>query len=206
MAGLASPVLVSIVIVGGYFLTINTDSMFVDAIISALPVLLLAGMWVLYSKEVTLPEKASQLFLPLVATFSYYMCMWIIAFSIKDYSVAFYRLGPDGSRESLFFIFTVPYFVINLVLFEKVNLIFFPVAYAAVTVIIALSIIITCKICKKKINFDKRTIIYASMVLLLSGFSVFQFNDRESKILSYDNQVERILEEIGSYYYYVPFS
>jgi phosphate transport system substrate-binding protein len=63
---------------------------------------------------------------------------------------------------------------------------------------------ITCKIAKKNIVFDKKTIIYCSAAFLLSGIVAFQYYDRSTKFLSEDYQVERIEDEV-EFYDYHPF-
>jgi phosphate transport system substrate-binding protein len=204
MVFLASPGAVSIWLIGvfllGSFMPHLSGALVyvMYGIIFGLPVLLLAGMWVVYLKEITLPEKASQLFLPFAVTFCYYACVWIIFFGTTHYN-----LGHD--RPYLFYLFTFPYFVINLLLDLAGHLNFFPLACAAITVITVLSIVITCKVGKKNIIFDKMPIIiYCSVVLFLSGIVAFQHYDKNTKILSENYKIERIEDEVNLYDYH-PF-
>jgi phosphate transport system substrate-binding protein len=204
MAFLASPVAVSIGLVGSFFLLEISNlltglNLLVSGIIFfALPVILLVGMWVLYSKKVTLPEKASQIFLPFAIAFCYYVCVWIILFGVAQYNL-------DEKFFFPFSIFTAPYFVINLAL-SFINLRLFPLVSAAVTLITVLSLVITCKISKKNIIFDKRTIIiYCSVALLLSGIVSLQYYDRSTKVLFEDYQAEQIEDKVNLWEY-VPFS
>jgi phosphate transport system substrate-binding protein len=188
MALLASPIEVTIGFIGSSLLSSFIPNPLVVFIIlsSCLPLLLLAGMWVLYSKKATLPEKASQLFLPFAIALFYYLCVWIIAFGGTHYDM----------RSDFFSIFTIPYFLINAFLLR-----FFPLISTAITVITVLSVVITCKICKKKILFDKKTIIYCSAALFLFGIISFQFYDKSTKFISEDYKVERIDDETDLYHY-----
>ncbi|MDR0290252.1 MAG: substrate-binding domain-containing protein [Treponema sp.] len=92
--------------------------------------------------------------------------------------------------------------MINFILHFSGYQSFFPLVSIAITVITILSIVITCKISKKNIIFDKNiSIIYCSAALLLSGIVAFQYYDRSSKILFEDDQVEQIEDEVHLWEY-----
>jgi phosphate transport system substrate-binding protein len=83
---------------------------------------------------------------------------------------------------------------------------FIPLIPVSITLIAVLSIIITCRISKKKILFDKRIIIiYCSAALFLSGIAAFQYYDKSTKFISEDYQVEHIKDEVDLFDYR-PFS
>jgi phosphate transport system substrate-binding protein len=95
--------------------------------------------------------------------------------------------------------------VINLVLAFAGHLDLFPLIFAAITLISVLSIVITCKIAKKNIMFEKKIIIiYCSAAFFLSGIVAFQYYDKSTKVLFEDYQVERIADEVELYDYH-PF-
>ena len=177
MAMLLSPVAVSIGLIG---LTLIVP-----------PILTLAFVWVLYAKKATLPENASETFLPILLAFSYYMCVWIVVFGLSGY-----RFDSE-LFESIYFILTIPYIVINFFFVLGGDFSFFPLANVAITVITVVSILITCAISKKKIVFDKKTAVYGLVFICLSGVAAYQHYDRSTKILARDYQVERIEDEIN---------
>jgi phosphate transport system substrate-binding protein len=72
----------------------------------------------------------------------------------------------------------------------------FPFTNIAVLIISALTIIITRAISKKKIIFDKRTLIYAGVFICLLGVSVFQIYDRSTRILNAVASTERVKDEV----------
>jgi phosphate transport system substrate-binding protein len=205
MVFLATPVAVSIGLVGAFLLESYlpySNNAFVDIMCHlpffALPFLVLASMWIIYAAKARLPEKASQLFLPILIAFCYYLSVWIIFFGVTHYNV-------NDALFNLFDKITIPYYVINICLDLTGKLGFFPIAYAAITLVTVLSILITCKIAKKNIIFDKKIIaIYCSAVLFLSGIVALQYYDRSTKILSEDYEIGRIDDEMD-YYNYHPF-
>jgi len=157
------------------------------------PILILALVWVHYSKNATMPESASEVFLPVFLVFCYYMCVWITIFGLSNYrfdSIFF---------KSIYCILTIPYFVINFLFGGDFSL--FPLVNTAITVITVLSILVTCVVLKKKIIFDKKMIIYGVVFFCLSSIATFQHYDRSTKILASDYQVERIEDEVNLYEY-----
>jgi phosphate transport system substrate-binding protein len=199
MAFLATPVAVSLGNIGSILLLLQVqNTVLYYGLLFALPFLLLANLWILYAAKLTLPEKASQLFLPIVIAFCYFLCVWIIFFGASHYDT-------NDDLSYLFHIVTAPYLVINVVLNLAGHLIFFPVVCAAITLITVLSIVITCKVAKKNIIFEKKAIIiYCSAAFFLSGIVAFQYYDRSTKVLSEDYQIERIEDEVDLYDYH-PF-
>ena len=155
------------------------------------PIFTLAIVWILYAKKATLPENASEIFFPILLVFCYYMCVWIAVFGLSDYrfdSELFY---------GIFFILTIPYFMVNVFFNFSGDFSLFPAVNAAVTVITVLCIIITRMIIKKKMVVDKKIIIYALVFVCLSGIACFQHYDRSSKNLASDYQTERIQDEVN---------
>ena len=65
-----------------------------------------------------------------------------------------------------------------------------------ITLVIVLVIIISCVIRKKKIIFDKISIVYLVVFVCLSGIATFQHNERNIRILTYDYQAERVQGDI----------
>jgi len=184
MALLLSPIAASLGLIG--------------AILIVPPILTLALVWVLYSKKAALPEKASEIFLPIFLAFCYYMCVWIAVFGLSSY-----RFDSD-LFGSAFIVLTIPYFVINSLLDFGGDFRLFPLANFGILVITILSIIITCTICKKRIIYDKKVISWGLILICLSGIAGFQHQDRRAKILEIDYHTERIEDEVNLYQYH-PF-
>jgi len=103
-----------------------------------------------------------------------------------------------------FFFITIPFLIINCILSFMGMEILFPAVNAAMLAIIVVSVIITCKICKKRIIFDKKIIVYGAVFAVISGIAAFQFYDRNTKVLSYEYGVETIKDEVRLYDYH-PF-
>jgi len=189
MALILSPIAASIGGIGGATLIDSVPIGFALVIVS--PILTLALVWGLYAKKAALPEKASEVFLPIFLVFCYYMCVWITIFGLSNY-----RFGGRLFNDA-YFLLTIPYYVINIFFALGGDFSLFPVVNTAITVITVLFIIITCAIIKKKLIFNKTTIVYISGFVCLSGVAAFQHYDRNAKILSRDyNNDERIEEEV----------
>ena len=198
MALLLSPIAVSIGVIGGAVLIDSVPIGFALVIVILSPILTTGLVWVLYAKKATLPEKASEVFLPIFLVFCYYICVWITIFGLSNY-----RFGGRFFNDA-YFLLTIPYYLINVFFSFGGDFGLFPVVNATTTVITVLFIIITCAICKKKLIFDRIIIIYISGFVCLSGIATFQHFDRNTKILSYDYNVERIEDEVN-FYDYRPF-
>ena len=184
MALIASPAAVSLGLVG--------------IMLIVPPIIVLALVWVLYVKRSSLPEKASELFLPFFIVLCYYTCVWIVLFGLSGYHL------DSGIFSKIFMWLTFPYIVIHILMAIGGIAMYFPVVNAAITTVTVLSIIITCKICKKKIIMDKKIIIYGLVFICLSGIAACQYYDRSTKILSIDYRVERIEDEVDLSFYH-PF-
>ena len=166
-------------------------------------IILTALIWVFHGRKQNLPERSSDIFLPVFLAFCYYMCVWILIFGFSGY-----KFGSD-----LFLIYqvlTFPYFIINLLMGFGGDYAFFPFLNAGVTIVAVLTIIVTRAVIKKKILFDKKAGIYALVFLCLCGVAGYQHYDRSTKILEEDyTGVLRISENsVSSYSYdttYKPF-
>ncbi|MDR0221898.1 MAG: substrate-binding domain-containing protein [Lachnospiraceae bacterium] len=159
------------------------------------PILVPALVWVIYARWAPLHDKASEIFLPIFAVFCYYAGVWIIIFGLAGYRYDSNLFGWT------FLLLALPYLVINFLMAIGGDLSLFPAINLAVFVITVLSIIITRAVCKKKIIYDKRIIIYGMIFLCLLGFAGFQFYDRSTKFLERDYQAERVEDEVNLYYY-----
>ena len=162
------------------------------------PVIALALVWVLFAKKAKLPDKASEIFLPAFLAFCYYMCVWIAVFGLSGYRF------ESGLFDAFFFISTAPYFAINVFLAFLGDFSPFPLVVLAVLAVTVLSVIATCAVCKKKIAYDKKTIVLALVMVCLSGIAGYQHYDRGTKILGADYQAEQIEDEVDLYLYH-PF-
>ena len=185
MALILSPLAVSIGLIGAEFIVP--------------PILTLAIVWVLYAKKATMPEKASEVFLPIFLAFCYYMCVWVLIFGLSSYRFYSDLFG------SVYHVLTLPYFIINVFFGFTGDYNPFPLVNAAVTIITVLSIYITCAVINKSIIFDRKVIIYGLVFICLSGIATFQYYDRGAKILARDYGVERVESEVDLYQYH-PFS
>ncbi|MCL1983082.1 MAG: substrate-binding domain-containing protein [Clostridiales bacterium] len=163
------------------------------------PVLMVILVWALHSRAAKLPDKASQVFLPAFIASCYYMGAWIAVFGLSSYRF-------DSSLfEGLYFGLTAPYFVINVLLSFGGDFSFFPLITAGTAVVTVLTVVITCAICKKKITFDKKVLVYALITICLFGIAAIQQFSRSMAVLSSDYQIERIKDEVNLYEYR-PFS
>ena len=159
------------------------------------PIITLALVWVLYSRKAALPEKASELFLPIFLAFCYYLCIWITVFGFSSYRFESSLFG------GFYYLSTAPFFVINLFLDIGGDFRLFPLANVAILIITILSILITCAIRKKKIIWDKKTILFGLIFIFLTGIAGFQHYDRSTKILERDYHAERIEDEVNLHSY-----
>ena len=166
---------------------------------AVLPGILLAAIWFFYSKKAKLPEKASQLFLPVFAAFCYYMLVWIILSGLSGYNIN----SPLFSEPYL--ALTSPYIVIIILLAIEGKALLFPIINSGITIITVLVIIVTCKIAKKKIVPDRKVFILCLAIIVISVACIFQFTKRDVKFLSGDYQTERIEDEVDLSRYH-PFS
>ena len=214
MALLASPAVVSIGLIINLFIEfafaffasyastpyefIKNFQIFLIIPLIIIPLLLLFGIWFFYIKKTDLPEKASELFLPVFIAFCYYMGVWILIFGFSKYNI-------HGEPFSfLHIVLTIPYFVLNLIIYLLGDIRFFPVLYAASTIFIVLAITINCKIQKEKIRFDKKTALYVLIMIGLCGIAAFQLYDRSKKTLFANHGTEQIQDEVNFYDYH-PF-
>jgi len=163
------------------------------------PILTLSLVWVLQAKIAMSPTKASEIFFPMFLSFCYYMCVWIIIFGLSGYRFNSALFG------NAFFLLTAPYFVINAILTIGGGFGLFPAANLAIFAVTVLTVIITRKICKKKIIYDKKLMVYGLILICLCGVAGFFHYERSIKIIGEDYQAERIEDEI-ELYLYRPFS
>jgi len=166
IALLANPILMSIGFIVGA--VISRHFIIIAFILSVLlPVL----VWFLYAKKAGMPEKASDIFLPLLIVFGYYMLSCIITFGCAGYDLT-------GEPVKIYIILTVPYLVINAFLDFIGAFNFIPVIYSGGTLAIALTVFLTRKINKEKLIFDRKFFIYAAVFVCLCGVAAYQFYDR----------------------------
>ena len=118
------------------------------------PIITLALVWVLYARKAALPERASEVFLPILFAYSYYMLVWITVFGLSNYRF------DSALFNNIYCKITIPYFVLNLFFSFGGDFSLFPLANVAITIITVLTIIITRVVSNKKIVFDKKVIIY----------------------------------------------
>ena len=155
------------------------------------PILTLALVWVLYAAKASLPEKASEIFLPIFLAFGYYMCLWIAVFDLSGY-----RFDSD-LFGGFFSLLTAPYFVFNFFFSITRDFTLFPLVNAAIFTITVLSIVITRAICKKKIIWDRKAIVLGLIFIFLSGVAGFQYHERSTQFLNNDSYAERIDDEVN---------
>ena len=156
------------------------------------PVLALVIVWFSYTKNASLPENASEVIMPIILAFCYYMCVWIVVFGISDY-----RYDSDLFLGGTYFFLTIPYFMINLFFAIMGNPSIFPLLNVAITVITVLTIVITGVAYHKRIVYDKKIVVYGVVFICLTGIAAFQHYDRNEKILARDYQVERVEDEVN---------
>ena len=158
IALIVSPVIMNI----GFFIGFVRGMDIVAAIV--LSSLLLIIFWFLYSRFVNTPEKISELLLPVLIAFCYYLVLWIIIFSIN--------IIPGKFNEGLYGVYTLlalPNIIANICVGMMGDYTLFPIINAGPPLIAAWIIILSCIISGKKIIPDKKILVYAAIVVGLSG-------------------------------------
>jgi phosphate transport system substrate-binding protein len=201
MAVLVMPLLTSLILAALFILSFDIafDDMNLFGVkFAAVLTILSAALWLPYCIKTKMPEKASQLFLPLFISFVYFMGVFVVLFALSGYRFDSSFFTP------VFPLLTLQHFTIHFLFAFTSDYAFYPIYIAITTTTALLTIFITRKAKKEKIQFDKKVLVYAAICLVLSGIAVFQFYDRGSHILSADHGVEQIQDEID-YYEYMPF-
>jgi len=185
MALIVSPALISI----GYF-----GMLFGTVLVLPAMFMLMFFFWYLYAKKANMPEKASQIFLPVLISFGYYILVWIITLGFIGYNSA-----------GVYLALTAPYFFANFMLMFSGGFAQFIYINIVSALLIAAIITGTRKMNEKKIIFDKKILIYAAVFIFLSGAAVFQHYWQSIYTLGADWQAERVEDEVNLYNYH-PFS
>ena len=148
-------------------------------------------MWVQYTAKTELPEKASELFLPIIIAYCYYKCIWIAIFGLSKYHFS------SNLFNGVFFVLTAPYFLINisLVLMGR-NFGIFPLVNNGIFIITVLVIIITCRKKEKTIVFDRKAFTYIAMLICLSAISGYQQSNRNQRIFSDSFRGDKVAHEV----------
>ena len=188
MALIVSPLIISIGFIVGFI--IGNDI----AIALIISTLFLLAVWFLYSKFAKLPEKASEIFLPVLIAFCYYMLSWIILFGLSGYNF-------NDNLIGVYVLLALPYIGVNFFISFMGNYSFFPIINSGMMLIIALTVFITRFINNKKIKFDKKVLIYAAIIACLSGTTALQFYNRSINTLGSDYQTEQIEDEVNLWDY-----
>ena len=204
MAFIVSPVAVYFgIIIGSFIIKLLPHIIYNNYLVTisffiVISIFALATVWFFYLKKTDLPEKASELFLPVFISFNYYLLVWILIFGCSKYDI------QSVPFSYLHLALTIPYIAFYIFICLLGDIRFFPALYIAFSIIIAITITINCKILKEKIRFDKKIIVYISIMIVLCGITVFQFFDRSKNILFITYSTEQIMDEIN-YYNYHPF-
>lgn len=147
-----------------------------------------------------LPDQAWARYLPVVAAFSYYMILWIIAFSVAGYNTV------DGLPTSPVFLWlTSPYFLLMAFLGYTGTIYLFPFVLVLVYGWIWLAMVIAGRRYHKKPVGTTGLPILITVFIFLTAISVYQYIDRRNEILPFE-QVEKIDEEVRHWDGYQPFS
>ena len=169
MTLLISPAIIS---VGGLI------AMFTAGVGSLISIIALVIVWVWYIKRAirreTLPDKISQILMPVFISFAYYMLIWVLLFGISGFS---YSTMNSALFLPLFFA-TLPYFAATFFIAFVGLWMLLPVMYAAITLIMMITILLTCAKNISNPAFDKLMLICIASAIVLSGVSVYQFHAR----------------------------
>ena len=182
LATVVSPILLSATILAGNYA-------FYFSVITAVP-------WHFFAKKAKLQDNLSDLLLPLLHGFGYYLLLWIIFFALAGYDYQ----GIYG----VFYILTIPFTFFGMIMSIIGFSSYFPVAVIVLLVLAVLTLIITKYLCKQTINFDRKGIWYLVFLGLLVSISAYQLLDRNSIYITFDDST-RINEEV-SYLLYQPFA
>ena len=158
--------------------------------IFGLPLLLPVFVWFLYARMAKLPDSAFHAIMPVVLSFCYYMSVWALVFGLAQYRFT------DPLFGGYFLIVTAPYLVINILLAIMGNHSLFPALQVAVLAVTSATVLLTRKICKKRLKYDRRLFICLALVVGLSGVAAYQFFERGAAVLLPDYSVERVEDEV----------
>ena len=152
-------------------LAYNRELLIVTSIV--LSIIMLILIWFPFARSARLPKSASKVFLPIFAISSFNMCIWLIPYSFWGESF-WYAPGWffDHNSINLFFILSLPYVIIHVFSFIGFFVALFPLVNIGITIIAVLTIIITPSARKRKIVFDKTSLIYCIVFLVLSGLTL----------------------------------
>lgn len=160
-------------------------------------VLVLGFIWVKFAGRQDIPDDFWERLLPVLISFCYYMLVWIVLYGVFGYRYA------DGFQSG-FLIFTMPYFVINIILsiFQAYH--WFPVIQIAIFGLITIIMILVPFLKKKKLRNLKGIPVYILIAVIFIGTFLYQRYDSSTKVLYGNDNVDRIEDEINIYEY-TPF-
>jgi len=162
---------------------------------------IIAEIWVRYIKYVIkregLPKKLSQILLPVFISFAYYMLVWIVFFGISGYS---YITLTNVFFEPFFFM-TLPYFGLTFLLGFLGLWVFLPILYSLLTLVMLLTILITCRVHIKKMVIDRMLAVCIAGTICLAGISIYQFHVRSQIFFDSHAQVQQVDDEVDMWMY-----
>jgi phosphate transport system substrate-binding protein len=160
-------------------------------------------LWVVSVKKNDLSMTFIKRYLPVLAAFSYYMILWIIAFGTAGYRF------DKGLFSSVFLLpLELPYFLLLFFFALAGEFSLLPFMQIGLYAVILITVFITNKIDKKNSGENPETKKGAVILVLvfagLSAITVYQHFDRNAKILSWDYDILKVEDEIHNYDYH-PF-
>ena len=162
------------------------------------PVLTLGLFWITFARKAYLPKKFWERFLPILISFCYFMIVWIILYGAFGYKFS------DSRFQNILLLFTLPYFMVNLILSLDGSYYLFPFIQIAIFSAITVIMIFVPFTKEKKLPNLKGILIYILVAVMLISISLYQRYDSSTKVLYSSDKVERVKDEINIYEY-TPF-
>ncbi|MCL2198785.1 MAG: substrate-binding domain-containing protein [Defluviitaleaceae bacterium] len=160
-----------------------------------IPVVSVPVLWRAYlygmARRGYLPEKLSQVLLPVFAAFFYYIMVWIVFFGWNGFSPLSMQRASDGLLY-----FTLPYFFITFFLNLMWDWVGLPILYGAVAVVLFVTTLVVWWLQMRSFRVDILLLGCVAFVVLLSGISVYQFYEHNLRFLTEQPGEQRVSHEV----------
>jgi phosphate transport system substrate-binding protein len=170
-------------LVGGF-----SEVLALAAVFLPLPVVSVL-VWVFFARRADTPERMSRRFLPVFASFGYYMTVWMLAFGLASYH-------SDDAVLSVFFPLSAPYLFVNILLAFGGDLELFPIIQAAILLTNFAAHQAMCAVGGRRRRIDGGMFLYGTAALLLCLAAGYLYFDRAARTLPYDHAAERVGEDV----------
>ena len=153
-----------------------------------------AMYWLGYIKGAELPERLSQILMPVFIFFCYYMLLWIVIFGMSGYSFT----GPLYGK---LFLLSLPFFTTNFLMAFVGSWVLFPVIITALALSMLAAVLFTLRRLQKRIVYDRRLYVGVAIVVCILGIAAFQNHERRLRFLWPDWHTQRVGHEVDTWRY-----